>query len=97
MPTNNPEYQLVLISPRTGMHMPAGLVVVAAGQPGAGAYASGFLVLLLVRQRQSLDAELSGAIRRGELQVLYQPIFDLDSRNCVGAKPYCAGDDRTAP
>ena len=33
-----------------------------------------------------MDAELTGAIRRGELQVLYQPIFDLDSRNCVGAE-----------
>lgn len=46
----------------------------------------GFLVYLLVCQRQSLDAELTGAISRGELQVLYQPIFDLDSRNCVGAE-----------
>ncbi|KAA0968308.1 EAL domain-containing protein [Pseudomonas sp. ANT_H12B] len=85
MPTNNPEYQLVLISPRTSMHvppvwwwlLPASLALAAC---------VGFLVFLLVRQRQSLDAELSGAIRRGELQVLYQPIFDLDSRNCVGAE-----------
>jgi sensor c-di-GMP phosphodiesterase-like protein len=46
----------------------------------------GFQVFLLVRQRQSMDAELHGAIRRGELQVLYQPIFDLHSRNCVGAE-----------
>ncbi|MBV6825464.1 EAL domain-containing protein [Pseudomonas sp. PD9R] len=85
MPTDNPEFQLVLISPRVGTHIPpvwwwllsASLVLAAC---------VGFLVFLLVRQRQSLDAELTGAIRRGELQVLYQPIFDLDSRNCVGAE-----------
>jgi sensor c-di-GMP phosphodiesterase-like protein len=85
MPTDNPEYQLVLISPRSGTHvppvwwwlLPACLLL---------AICVGFLVFLLVRQRQSLDAELAGAIRRGELQVLYQPIFDLDSRNCVGAE-----------
>ncbi|MHC8359122.1 EAL domain-containing protein [Pseudomonas sp. LS2P72] len=85
MPTNNPEYQLVLISPRTGMHVPAVWWWLLPASL-ALALCVGFLVLLLVRQRQSLDAELSGAIRRGELQVLYQPIFDLDSRNCVGAE-----------
>ncbi|MHC8398252.1 EAL domain-containing protein [Pseudomonas sp. MDT1-17] len=85
MPTNNPEYQLVLISPRTGMHVPAVWWWLLPASLGL-AVCVGFLVLLLVRQRQSLDAELSGAIRRGELQVLYQPIFDLDSRNCVGAE-----------
>ncbi|MHC8302486.1 EAL domain-containing protein [Pseudomonas sp. ZS1P83] len=85
MPTNNPEYQLVLISPRTGMHVPAAWWWLLPASLVL-AVCVGFLVLLLVRQRQSLDAELSGAIRRGELQVLYQPIFDLDSRNCVGAE-----------
>ncbi|MGE8067338.1 EAL domain-containing protein [Pseudomonas sp. NPDC089569] len=85
MPTDNPEYQLVLISPRGGNHIPPvwwWLLPVCLGL----ALCVGFLVYLLVRQRQSLDAELTGAIRRGELQVLYQPIFDLDSRNCVGAE-----------
>jgi len=86
MPTSNPEYQLVLISPRSTLSIPdvwwwwlvpASLVLGAI---------IGFLMFLLVRQRQSLDAELHGAIRRGELQVLYQPIFDLDSRHCVGAE-----------
>ncbi|PTT28473.1 cyclic diguanylate phosphodiesterase [Pseudomonas sp. HMWF021] len=85
MPTDNPEYQLVLITPRTGMHMPAIWWWVVPVCLILGAFV-GFFVLLLVRQRQSLDAELHGAIRRGELQVLYQPIFDLDSRNCVGAE-----------
>jgi sensor c-di-GMP phosphodiesterase-like protein len=46
----------------------------------------GWLVLLSARQRQSLGGELQGALRRGELQVLYQPIFDLRSRQCVGAE-----------
>ena len=85
MPTDNPEYQLVLITPRTGMQIPAiwWWIVPACLVLGA---VVGFCIFLLVRQRQSLDAELHGAIRRGELQVLYQPIFDLDSRNCVGAE-----------
>jgi sensor c-di-GMP phosphodiesterase-like protein len=85
MPTNNPAYQLVLISPRTGMHIPAVWWWLLPASLLLGVCV-GFLVFLLVRQRQSLDAELTGAIRRGELQVLYQPIFDLDSRNCVGAE-----------
>ena len=85
MPTDNPEYQLVLITPRTGMHIPAIWWWIVPVCLLLGAFV-GFFVFLLVRQRQSLDAELHGAIRRGELQVLYQPIFDLDTRNCVGAE-----------
>ncbi|WP_310055177.1 EAL domain-containing protein [Pseudomonas synxantha] len=85
MPTDNPEYQLVLISPRSGMHIPTVWWWLLPASLALG-LCVGFLVFLLVRQRQSLDAELAGAIRRGELQVLYQPIFDLDSRNCVGAE-----------
>ncbi|MCA4961508.1 EAL domain-containing protein [Pseudomonas sp. Y24-6] len=85
MPTNNPAYQLVLISPRTGIHVPPVWWWLVPASLVLGGFV-GFLVFLLVRQRQSMDAELSGAIRRGELQVLYQPIFDLDSRNCVGAE-----------
>lgn len=85
MPTNNPEYQLVLITPRSGMHIPSVWWWMVPICLLLGAFV-GFFIFLLVRQRQSLDAELQGAIRRGELQVLYQPIFDLDSRNCVGAE-----------
>jgi sensor c-di-GMP phosphodiesterase-like protein len=85
MPSHNRDYQLVLISPRTGMHLPAVWWWLLPASLALGIIV-GFLVFLLVRQRQSLDAELHGAIRRGELQVLYQPIFDLDSRNCVGAE-----------
>ncbi len=85
MPTDNPQYQLVLITPRSAMHIPAVWWWMIPACALLGAFL-GFFVFLLVRQRQSLDAELHGAIRRGELQVLYQPIFDLDSRNCVGAE-----------
>ena len=85
MPTNTPEYQLVLITPRTGMHVPPVWWWLLPASLALSACV-GILVFLLVRQRQSLDAELQGAMRRGELQVLYQPIFDLDSRNCVGAE-----------
>jgi sensor c-di-GMP phosphodiesterase-like protein len=87
MPTRNPEYQLVLITPRASLQgevldgwwwlLPSSLVL---------ALFIGGLVYQLVRQRQSLGAELQGALRRGELQVLYQPIFDLSSRLCVGAE-----------
>lgn len=87
MPTSSPEYQLVLMMPRTGMQeqwgtfgkllIPASLLL---------SLCIGFLVLQLARQRQSLGGELQGALRRGELQVLYQPIFDLQSRRCVGAE-----------
>ncbi|RMQ49211.1 Cyclic diguanylate phosphodiesterase [Pseudomonas cichorii] len=87
MPTQSPEYQLVLITPRTDLQekitgswwllVPASLLMslcIAA------------LVLQLMQQRKSLGAELSGALRRGELKVLYQPIFNLETRLCVGAE-----------
>lgn len=87
MPTRNPEYQLVLITPRASMQaelldgwwwlLPTSLLL---------ALFIGALVYQLARQRQSLGAELQGALRRNELQVLYQPIFDLNSRLCVGAE-----------
>ncbi|WP_223489553.1 EAL domain-containing protein [Pseudomonas sp. A-RE-19] len=85
MPTHTPEYQLVLITPRSGVRVPAVWWWLLPASLALSACV-GILVFLLVRQRQSMDAELQGAIRRGELQVLYQPIFDLDSRNCVGAE-----------
>src|SRR5476649_2239605 len=87
MPTKSPEYQLVLITPRTGLQqkitggwwllVPTSVLV---------ALCIGALVLQWVRQRQSLGGELHGALRRGELRVLYQPIFDLNTRLCVGAE-----------
>ncbi len=85
MPTNNPEYQLVLISPRTAMHLPALWWWLVPASLVLG-LSIGALVFLLARQRQSMGGELQGALKRGELQVLYQPIFDLRSRNCVGAE-----------
>ncbi len=85
MPTNNPEYQLVLISPRTALHLPALWWWLVSASLGLGV-SIGCLVFLLARQRQSLGGELQGALKRGELQVLYQPIFDLKSRQCVGAE-----------
>ncbi|WP_268798637.1 EAL domain-containing protein [Pseudomonas huanghezhanensis] len=87
MPTQSPEYQLVLVTPRSGLQekitgawwllVPASLLM---------SLCIGVLVLQLVRQRQSLGGELHGALRRGELKVLYQPIFDLNTRICVGAE-----------
>ncbi|APC19247.1 cyclic diguanylate phosphodiesterase [Pseudomonas frederiksbergensis] len=85
MPTNNPEYQLVLITPRTALHLPTLWWWLVPASLVLG-LSIGALVFLLARQRQSLGGELQGALKRGELQVLYQPIFDLKSRNCVGAE-----------
>lgn len=87
MPTRTPEYQLVMVAPRAAMPLPVdplwwwlfsvSLLI---------AFCIGGLTLQLARQRQSLNGELQGALRRGEFQVLYQPIFDLGSRHCVGAE-----------
>lgn len=85
MPTNNPEYQLVLISPRTRMSLPALWWWLVSASLLVG-LSIGTAVYLLARQRQSMGGELQGALKRGELQVLYQPIFDLRSRLCVGAE-----------
>lgn len=85
MPTNNPEYQLVLISPRTASHLPTLWWWLVPASLVLGLSIGG-LVFLMARQRQSLGGELQGALKRGELQVLYQPIFDLKSRHCVGAE-----------
>jgi sensor c-di-GMP phosphodiesterase-like protein len=87
MSTKSPDFQLVLITPRSNvlpkfntplwLLFPGSLVV---------ALCIGWLVLQLIQQRRSMGGELHGALRRGELQVLYQPIFDLSNRRCVGAE-----------
>src|SRR5690606_29803930 len=71
MPTQSPEYQLVLTTPRSGLQekiagawwllVPASLLV---------SLCIGLLVLQLARQRQSLGGELQGALRRSELKGL---------------------------
>nr|WP_312934748.1 EAL domain-containing protein [Pseudomonas sp.] len=87
MATRSPDYQLVLIAPRTRLPLkldgPLWLLF-----PGSVVLACliGWLVLQLIQQRRSMSAELQSALRRGELQVLYQPIFELASRRCVGAE-----------
>ncbi|CAM2147623.1 c-di-GMP phosphodiesterase [Pararobbsia alpina] len=45
-----------------------------------------WLIIRLFRSRLSLDGELKQAIRRDEIQVVYQPIVDLETRQCVGAE-----------
>lgn len=87
MSTKSPDYQLVMIVPRASMPLKMhGMLWLMF--PGSLVLASciGWLVLQLIRQRHSMSAELQGALRRGELQVLYQPIFELESRRCVGAE-----------
>ncbi|MDF2489808.1 MAG: hypothetical protein K0S77_2430 [Pseudomonas sp.] len=87
MPTKSPDYQLVMSVPRASLPLKMhGMLWLMF--PGSLVLASciGWLVLQLIRQRHSMSAELQGALRRGELQVLYQPIFELESRRCVGAE-----------
>ncbi|WMW06071.1 EAL domain-containing protein [Pseudomonas entomophila] len=87
MSTKSPDYQLVLIAPRASMPLRLnGLLWLLF--PGSVVLAGciGWLVLQLIQQRRSMSSELQQALRRGELQVLYQPIFELDSRRCVGAE-----------
>ncbi|QXH51651.1 EAL domain-containing protein [Pseudomonas fakonensis] len=87
MATKSPDYQLVLIAPRASLPMRLnGLLWLL--YPGSLLLACciGWLALQLIQQRRSMSSELQQALRRGELQVLYQPIFELDSRRCVGAE-----------
>ncbi|QVM91547.1 EAL domain-containing protein [Pseudomonas entomophila] len=87
MSTKSPDYQLVLIAPRASLPLRLnGLLWLLF--PGSVVLAGciGWLVLQLIQQRRSMSSELQQALRRGELQVLYQPIFELDSRRCVGAE-----------
>ena len=87
MPTKSPDYQLVLIAPRVGLSLKMnGLLWLLFPGSLLLACCIGWLVLQLIRQRRSMSSELQHALRRGELQVLYQPIFELDSRRCVGAE-----------
>lgn len=87
MPTQSPEYQLVLITPRSDLQVKitgAWWLLVPASLLMSLCIAA--LVLQLMQQRKSLGAELSGALRRGELKVLYQPIFNLETGLCAGAE-----------
>lgn len=87
MPTNSPDYQLVLIAPRAGLPLKMnGMLWLLFPGSLVLACCVGWLVLQLILQRRSMSSELQNALRRGELQVLYQPIFELDSRRCVGAE-----------
>jgi sensor c-di-GMP phosphodiesterase-like protein len=46
----------------------------------------GRLAALQLRRDQSLEHALEIALRRGELEVDYQPLIDLHSRRCLGAE-----------
>lgn len=87
MPTKSPDYQLVLIAPRSTQPLKlSGVLWLLFPGSLLLAWCIGWAVLQLVRQSRSMSSELQGALRRGELQVLYQPIFELTSRRCVGAE-----------
>jgi sensor c-di-GMP phosphodiesterase-like protein len=78
---------LVLIAPRASLPLKLnGLLWLLFPGSLVLACCIGWLVLQLIQQRRSMSSELQQALRRGELQVLYQPIIELDSRRCVGAE-----------
>ena len=86
LPTNTPDYQLVMSIARqdafvtlkqVGWLLPVCLLI---------ALCIGAAVMYLARQRQSLGGELQRALRRNEFKVRYQPIVDLNNRQCVGAE-----------
>jgi len=87
MPTLSPKYELVLLAPRAGLlqRMRDDWLILVPGSLLL-ALLCGALAYVQVRRRQSLSGELEGALRRHELRVRYQPIFDLASRRCVGAE-----------
>jgi len=87
MPTKSPDYQLVLIAPRASLPLRMnGMLWLLFPGSVLAACCIGWLVLQLILQRRSMSSELQNALRRGELQVLYQPIIELDTRRCVGAE-----------
>lgn len=87
MLTKSPDYQLVLIAPRASLPLRMnGMLWLLFPGSVLAACCIGWLVLQLILQRRSMSSELQNALRRGELQVLYQPIIELDSRRCVGAE-----------
>ena len=74
-------------TPRTGMAgiflQQAWVLVPISLLLGAAAIAC---TIALSRRRYSLKGELSHAIRRNELYVVYQPIIELETGICVGAE-----------
>lgn len=87
MNTHYADYQLAMITPRppllplirTALWLLIPISVVLA-------LMIGWMTLMQARRRHSLEGELQRAIHRNELLVLYQPIFNLRSRLCVGAE-----------
>ncbi|HEK0909580.1 TPA: CSS-motif domain-containing protein, partial [Pseudomonas putida] len=73
MPTKSPDYQLVLIAPRASLPLKLnGMLWLLFPGSLLLACCIGWLVLQLILQRRSMSSELQQALRRGELQVLYQ-------------------------
>ncbi|WP_432767332.1 EAL domain-containing protein [Pseudomonas tohonis] len=87
MPTQTPEFDLLVMTPR-GELLARARDALLGWLPVAALLSllCGVLAYYAMCRRQSLSGELQGAIRRRELRVRYQPLFDLASRRCVGAE-----------
>lgn len=87
MSTRAPDYQLVLITPRADLP-PVTTTTLWVLFPFSAllALCMGGMVYYIMAQRLTLRSELQGALRRGEIRVLYQPIFELSTRRCIGAE-----------
>ncbi|MCD5992191.1 EAL domain-containing protein [Pseudomonas sp. CDFA 602] len=86
MPTQSPDYQLVLVAPRSAMPKIASAWWLLAPVSLFVSLCTGALTFTLLHRSRSLSAELTRALHRGEMRVLYQPIFNIDTRLCVGAE-----------
>lgn len=79
--------QLLLIADATALQASlAGLRLGYVLLAGVLAVLGGALAGLLMRRELSLEKALQQALRRGELEVDYQPLVDLATRRCVGAE-----------
>ncbi|MBD1552958.1 EAL domain-containing protein [Pseudomonas typographi] len=87
MDTRSPDYQLVLITPRADLPpLTASALWLLYPFSVLLALAVGWGVFHAVAHRRTLGSALQGALRRGEIRVLYQPIVDLGTRRCIGAE-----------
>jgi sensor c-di-GMP phosphodiesterase-like protein len=69
------------------------LLIEYAGMGGAAGIGFGLAIGLFYLQRSGLSQQLRRALRKDALQVVYQPILELPSRNCAGAEALARWSD----
>jgi sensor c-di-GMP phosphodiesterase-like protein len=69
------------------------LLVEYACMGGGAGFGIGLAIGLVYLQRTSLAQQLRRALRKDALQLVYQPILELPSRNCAGAEALARWSD----